>query len=69
MALLTIFYGFFCFAFIAVQILPPQYKSLITFLGGGCKSLSLDSIAAVKNAILKEEGEDVNYKQGCHMPE
>jgi hypothetical protein len=41
-ALLTIFYSFldnflcfFCFAFYAVQILSPQYKSLITFFRGG----------------------------------
>ncbi len=33
--------------------MSPQYKTLITFFrGGGCKSLSLDSIAAVKNRIM-----------------
>ncbi len=34
MALLTIFTAF-CFAFYAVQISSPQYKSLITFFRGG----------------------------------
>jgi hypothetical protein len=28
------FYSFICFAFYAVQILSPQYKTLITFFRG-----------------------------------
>jgi hypothetical protein len=47
MVLLTIFYGFldnfysfFVLLFLQYKIRLAQYKSLITFLWGGCKSLS-----------------------------